>query len=121
MLPGDPQEVERSSEKNESSFLSLLAFCLILSVYWYYIELDLYSNSEIADRSKHGGDAAMSDDLAPIEVFCSYSHEDESHLRDLNAHLSGLQRQGRISTWYDRQFAVHSIMNDEIGDAIVGE
>ncbi len=28
---------------------SLLAFCLILSVYWYYIELELYSNSEIAE------------------------------------------------------------------------
>jgi tetratricopeptide (TPR) repeat protein len=39
----------------------------------------------------------------PIEVFCSYAHEDASLLGELKTHLAGLQRQGRISTWYDRQ------------------
>ena len=39
----------------------------------------------------------------PIEVFCSYSHNDESLLKELKTHLAGLQREGRILTWYDRQ------------------
>jgi TIR domain len=45
----------------------------------------------------------MPNTLTPIKVFCSYAHEDELHLQVLKTHLSGLQRQGRISTWYDRQ------------------
>jgi transposase len=45
----------------------------------------------------------MSSALTPIEVFCSYAHEDESHLGELKTHLSGLLREDRISTWYDRQ------------------
>ena len=45
----------------------------------------------------------MSDDLAPIEVFCSYAHEDESHLERLHTHLSTLKREGLIATWHDRQ------------------
>jgi len=39
----------------------------------------------------------------PIELFCSYAHEDESLLQKLETHLSMLKRQGLISTWYDRQ------------------
>jgi tetratricopeptide (TPR) repeat protein len=45
----------------------------------------------------------MSDDLAPIEIFCSYAQEDESHLEKLHAHLSTLKREGLIATWHDRQ------------------
>ncbi len=45
----------------------------------------------------------MSDSTTPIEVFCSYAHEDESHLQKLNVHLSLLKREGRIATWHDRQ------------------
>src|SRR5579859_7217050 len=45
----------------------------------------------------------MASALEPVEVFCSYSHKDESLLGELKAHLAGLQRQGRISTWHDRQ------------------
>src|SRR5438309_1086160 len=37
--------------------------------------------------------------MAPIEVFCSYVHGDESLFRKLEIHLSGLKRQGLISTW----------------------
>jgi len=39
----------------------------------------------------------------PIELFCSYAHEDEAHLQKLETHLSILKRQGLISTWHDRQ------------------
>src|SRR2546429_6160470 len=39
----------------------------------------------------------------PIEIFCSYAHEDEALLRQLEAHLGGLKHQGLISTWHDRR------------------
>jgi len=38
----------------------------------------------------------------PVEIFCSYAHEDEAWLRKLETHLSLLKRQGLISFWYDR-------------------
>jgi tetratricopeptide (TPR) repeat protein len=45
----------------------------------------------------------LQDARAPIEVFCSYAHEDEPLCHELEKHLSLLKRQGLISTWYDRQ------------------
>jgi TIR domain len=63
-------------------------------------------DGEIVDPLKHGGEEAMSDVLTPIEVFCSYAHEDESHLWRLKVHLNVLERQGLISTWHDRQISV---------------
>jgi tetratricopeptide (TPR) repeat protein len=44
----------------------------------------------------------MVETSTPIEIFCSYAHEDESWLRKLETHLSLLKRQGLISLWYDR-------------------
>jgi tetratricopeptide (TPR) repeat protein len=38
-----------------------------------------------------------------VSVFLSYAHEDELLLRQLEKHLSGLQRQELISTWHDRK------------------
>ncbi len=39
----------------------------------------------------------------PIEVFYSYSHQDEKLRDELEKHLSSLKRQGVISSWHDRQ------------------
>ena len=44
----------------------------------------------------------MSSALTPVEIFCSYAHKDESLMQELEIHLSGLKRQGLISTWHDR-------------------
>ena len=44
----------------------------------------------------------MPDALAPIEVFCSYAHEDERLFQKLETHLSVLKRQGLISIRHDR-------------------
>jgi hypothetical protein len=38
----------------------------------------------------------------PLKVFISYSHQDESFKDDLKAHLSTLERQGKIQLWQDR-------------------
>jgi multiple sugar transport system substrate-binding protein len=39
----------------------------------------------------------------PLRIFCSYAHEDEEHLNDLREWLRGLERQGLIEWWHDRQ------------------
>jgi hypothetical protein len=44
----------------------------------------------------------MSERYTPVEVFCSYAHEDEVWLRGVEKHLSLLKRQGRIALWHDR-------------------
>lgn len=38
----------------------------------------------------------------PVEIFCSYVHEDQAWLQRLETHLSVLRRQGLISLWHDR-------------------
>jgi tetratricopeptide (TPR) repeat protein len=40
---------------------------------------------------------------SPIEVFCSYAHEDEALLNQLHTHLATLKRQNLITIWHDRQ------------------
>src|ERR1700721_1516221 len=41
-------------------------------------------------------------------VFFSYSHKDEDLRDQLEVHLSGLRRQGVISTWHDRRITAGS-------------
>src|SRR6266568_6990036 len=41
----------------------------------------------------------------PVEIFCSYAHEDEAWRQKLETHLSLLRRQGLISLWHDRLIA----------------
>src|SRR5450759_1885752 len=38
----------------------------------------------------------------PVTVFLAYAHEDEPLRKELEKHLSLLQRQGLVSTWQDR-------------------
>ncbi|HZR39444.1 MAG TPA: TIR domain-containing protein, partial [Ktedonobacteraceae bacterium] len=44
----------------------------------------------------------MIEALTPVEVFCSFAHEDEVWRKKLESHLSLLRRQGLVSFWYDR-------------------
>lgn len=44
----------------------------------------------------------MPEALMPVEVFCSYAHEDEIWLHKLEAHLRLLEQQGLIALWHDR-------------------
>ena len=39
----------------------------------------------------------------PVTLFLSYAHKDEVLRCELEVHLSGLRREGLISTWHDRQ------------------
>lgn len=47
-------------------------------------------------------------------LFFSYSHADEDLRDQLEKHLSGLQRQGVISSWHDRRITIGT----ELGEAI---
>src|SRR5215207_9416811 len=38
-----------------------------------------------------------------VRAFCSYSHRDEEYLNDLRIWLRGLERQGLIQWWHDRE------------------
>jgi len=44
----------------------------------------------------------MSEAFMPVEIFCSYAHEDEVWRDKLEQHLHVLQLQGLISLWHDR-------------------
>src|SRR5215218_1206323 len=39
----------------------------------------------------------------PLRIFCSYAHEDEERLNVLREWLRGLERQGLIEWWHDRE------------------
>jgi hypothetical protein len=39
----------------------------------------------------------------PVTLFLSYADKDEPLRRELEVHLSGLKREGLISTWHDHQ------------------
>jgi hypothetical protein len=41
----------------------------------------------------------------PLRIFCSYSHKDEEHLNVLREWLRGLERQGFIEWWHDREIS----------------
>lgn len=43
-----------------------------------------------------------SDSQAPLEVFISFSHQDDALQAELVVHLANLKRQKKISAWYDR-------------------
>ena len=44
----------------------------------------------------------MATQPTPIEICCSYAHEDDAWRKKLESHLSLLQRQGLLSLWHDR-------------------
>ena len=45
----------------------------------------------------------MSETHKPIEIFCSYAHEDEFLLKKFETHLSLLKRQGLVAMWHHRE------------------
>src|SRR5437763_265453 len=51
---------------------------------------------------------------SPLSVFISYAHEDERLRQQLVAHLSLLQREGLVATWYDGQIMPGDVWAREI-------
>lgn len=54
------------------------------------------------------------DSVDVIEIFCSYSHQDEALKKELEIHLSGMKRQGLIALWSDREIDPGTGWKDEI-------
>jgi hypothetical protein len=52
--------------------------------------------------------------MAAIEVFTSYSHNDEALRDEFAKHLKVLQREGIIKTWYDRDIPAGSEWDKQI-------
>jgi len=52
----------------------------------------------------------------PVAVFLSYAHEDEPLRKELEKHLSLLQRQGLVSTWQDRRITAGTNWAQEIDE-----
>ena len=52
----------------------------------------------------------------PISMFISYAHEDEPLRKQLETHLSLLQRQDLVSTWQDRQIRAGTDWAQEIDE-----
>ena len=53
-------------------------------------------------------------DAAPLEVFYSYSHDDEEYRKKLGKHLSVLRRAGLITDWHDREIDAGTAWQEEI-------
>src|SRR5215208_5915228 len=63
-----------------------------------------YSGTSTSTSSHTYGVVVMSGiGRKALKVFCSYSHRDEEHLNDLRDSLRGLEREGLIIWWHDRQ------------------
>src|SRR5579862_3522961 len=50
----------------------------------------------------------------PLELFYVYSHKDEAFRKQLETHLSVLNRQGSIQQWSDREIRPGSVWGDAI-------
>lgn len=60
----------------------------------------------------------MKEPSVPINVFLSYSHEDEDLRHKLDQHLEILKRQGTISIWHDRMIAPGQERAEEINEKL---
>ncbi|MGJ3247218.1 MAG: toll/interleukin-1 receptor domain-containing protein [Elainellaceae cyanobacterium] len=50
----------------------------------------------------------------PLEVFISYSHQDEALKNELTTHLTSLKREGKIKPWHDHEVEAGSEWDAEI-------
>jgi CHASE2 domain-containing sensor protein len=55
---------------------------------------------------------------APVKVFCCYSHKDRALRDQLHTHLAGVERDGRIEFWDDRQISPGTDWSKEISNKL---
>lgn len=60
----------------------------------------------------------MLSSMAPLNLFISYSHKDESLRKALGDHIAVLQREGVIDTWHDRQITAGQDWAGEINSEL---
>ena len=52
--------------------------------------------------------------MTPTKLFISYSHEDESYIKEFRSHITPLLNKGLISDWYDRKIKPGEVLSEEI-------
>jgi Subtilase family/TIR domain len=67
-----------------------------------------------AVREAMGTSAPTSDAAVPLKVFCSYSHLDQALWKEFKAHLSPMERAGRIEIWSDQKIEAGQRWEEEI-------
>jgi len=66
------------------------------------------------DTDRRGDVVAARRELAPMDLFISYSHVDQELCEQLHTHLAQLRRDGLISVWHDRQISSGGEWGNEI-------
>lgn len=52
----------------------------------------------------------------PVEIFISYTHEDESLLKELVKHLTMMRRDGLVKLWHDRDISAGDDWSQNINE-----
>lgn len=89
----------------DSSLSILLLLCLSYCYFLNGESIDTYTTFLYSGDTKRivGNRYVMGQvTKKPVELFCSYAHQDEELRKELEQHLSGLMRQGYITAWHDR-------------------
>jgi nucleoside phosphorylase len=71
-----------------------------------------------AQRAAQGQTATTNDASPPIEVFISYSEDDEKYKKQLETHLAMLKREGMIRPWHSQQAKAGQEWKQEISNLI---
>jgi serine protease AprX len=67
-----------------------------------------------AVRAAVGTSSSARDVMTPLKVFISYSHLDQALWKEFKAHLSPMERAGRIDIWSDQKIEAGQRWEDEI-------
>jgi internalin A len=79
----------------------------------------LLNGVETVSERASAGDTRSPRDIGrtrAARVFVSYSHKDERQLNELKTHLSPLERQNLIDTWYDRRIVAGEDFGQKINE-----
>ena len=76
------------------------------------------SHDEFNRASAESPRARDSEVISPRSAMICYSHQDESYLNELRAHLAALQRQNAVLTWHDRRIGPGRDIDAELDDRI---
>jgi hypothetical protein len=72
----------------------------------------------VATQESSGSSGSDAPKSGPIDVFTSYSHEDEALHVELAKHLKPLEREGIIHLWHDRRITAGKEFAREIDDSL---
>jgi internalin A len=79
------------------------------------VELDVQTLLNGVDlEGARRGDADPAHRAAPLRLFISYAHQDETLRGELETHLKLLQRRGLIATWQDRKISPGTAWQEQI-------